>query len=113
MGNKKLINKILKEIRPDELRINDGGTITINSKGKGKLGLTIEKEDVVCIYSKNDLEKASSLTLLEVTKKFNEIIDRNIKDISNKKGNEIEMKIYSGKIQTLKRLKNDLKTKYG
>lgn len=40
---------------------------------------------------------------------FEKIIDKNIRDISKKKGNEIERKIYSGKIQTLKRLKTELK----
>ena len=40
---------------------------------------------------------------------FENLIDKHIKNISNHKGNEIENKIYVGKIQTLKRLKNDLK----
>lgn len=40
---------------------------------------------------------------------FEKIIDKHISNISKKKGNEIERKIYSGKIQTLKRLKTELK----
>ena len=65
MNNKQITEKILKEIRPDELRTSNQGMITIYSKGKGKVNLVIDKGEVICIYSKNDVKKAITITFKE------------------------------------------------
>ncbi len=78
MNNKKIEEKILKEVKPDELRTGNQGMITISSKGKGKLNLIIEKGEVILIYSKNDVKKAISITIKEKDAEIDRRLDENV-----------------------------------